>query len=173
MGEMRRAMKALLIVALLVITAGQARAEDAAMDDSRYKSVTIRGRLTEPHTGEPMVGAMVRFVSTEEGGGSAEGKTNAKGEFIVENLGFTTYAVEIETASGEHIRGINELPIEEGKSVEVIMKISDRVVSTTSLENEPGRFVALVRKEGVNWRRFWSELGIFLGGAVALGAAGG
>lgn len=162
----------LLAVALLLLVSAPAGPRGAGSDDTRYKTVTIRGRLTEPGNGAPMAGAIVRFVSTEEGGGSSEGKTNQKGEFIVENLGFSVYAVEIETAEGEHIRGINELPIEEGKPIEVIMKISERVVSTTSLENEPGRFVALVKKEGVNWRRFWSEFGIFMGAAVGLAAVG-
>lgn len=165
----KAALRALMIVTLLGATAAPVRA--AASDDTRFTTVTLRGRLTDPETGRPMVGAMVRFTSIEAGGQRAEGVTNAEGQFAVEGLPYSIYTMEIETAEGEFIYGINTLPVTKDKPVEVVMKISDRVRSTTTLENKPARFFAAVQEEPSKWRRFWAEFGIFLGAAIGVGAA--
>lgn len=139
---------------------------------SRYVTTSIRGKLSDPDTQKPMVGATVRFVSTEEAGSSAEAVTDEQGEFSVTGLGYSDYAVEIETAQGEHIKGINTLPLSPDRPVEVVMKISDRVPSKTLLTNRPERFLVIVEKgSGVNWRRFWTGFAIFFGVAAPAGAA--
>ncbi len=163
----------MIVLALGLLAPLAATTGLAAPDDARYVSVTIHGKLTDPETGSPMVGAIVSFVATEEEGRKETGTTDAEGNFEVSGLTYGDYAVEIETAEGEHIRGINAFPVTGDKPVEVILKISNRLKSSTSLQNQPERFMALVtRDQGVsNWKRFWRELAGFFGSAAALGLA--
>jgi len=83
-------------------------------------------------------------------------------------LGFGNYVVEIETAEGETIHGINALPIEEGKPLVLDLKLSNRVRSSTSLENEPDRFMAVVAKDKKKKGKFWKQFGIFFGIAIVI-----
>ena len=72
---------------------------------------------------------------------------------------------------GDRIQGINALPIEEGKPVEIVLKISDRINSRTALVNEPDYFAGVVRRERNAWKRFWREFGIFWAAAAGVAAA--
>ena len=142
----------------------------AAEEDTRYQTVTIRGKLTDPSADVPMAGATVRFTSTGEGGNWVEAVTNDKGEFVLEGLSFATYAVEITTREGESIKAINSVPISKD-TVSVTLRLSERIASTTTLENDPARFAAAVEVKGVNWKRFWKQFAIFFGVAAGVGAA--
>lgn len=142
----------------------------AAEGDKRYVTTTLRGKLTDPESDKPLAGAILRFVSTQEDF-SREVTTDDKGRFVVEGLIYSTYQIDIETAEGEKIRGVNALPIGDDKTVEVTLKISDRVRSETKLDNEPDRFVSAVEVKRVRWKRFWKEFGVFWGAAVVAGAA--
>jgi len=142
-----------------------------AADDSRYARVTIKGSLTDPETGRPMVGAVVRFLLNSEEGTKFVGITDKDGKFFVPGMTFGDYVVDITTADGEIIRGVNELPVTPEAPVELLLKISRRVRSTTSVESKPERFVAVVQKEqGINWHRFWKEFAVFFGAAAGAGA---
>jgi carboxypeptidase family protein len=159
---------AILAASLLLALAGASVA--AAAEDTRYRSVTLRGRLTEPATGEPMVGATIKFTPEESGGSTVQAVTDKQGNFVLQGLGYGSYSVEIDTADGEQIRGISSFPVKAG-TVEVVLKLSDRIASSTKLENRPERFVAVVERKGVDWRRFWKQFAIFFGIAAGLGVA--
>lgn len=118
----------------------------AAADDSRYATVTIRGSLSDPETGRPMPGAVVRFISTAEDGTKFVGITDEKGAFFVPGLQFGVYVVNITTADGEVISGVNELPVTPEAAVGVLMKISKRIRSRTLVDNRPQRFVAVIQR---------------------------
>jgi len=143
-----------------------------AADESRYATITITGRLTDPETGKPMVGAVVHFVSTAEEGQKFSGSTDQEGNFSISGLGFGDYAVDITTSEGEVIRGVNAVPVTENAPVEILLKISKRVRTTTSVENRPERFVAAISQETppVNWKRFWKEFAAFFGLTAATAA---
>jgi hypothetical protein len=142
-----------------------------AAEEKQYAFTTIRGKLSNPETGNPMVSARLRFTPTDPDAPVVETETDENGNFEARGLGFGIYAVEIETADGEMIRGVSALPISEGKPVEVLLKLSDKVRSYTSIENSPDRFMAVVTRERKNWPRFWKQFGIFLGLTVATGLA--
>lgn len=142
-----------------------------AAEEKRYVTTTVRGTLTIPGTGKPMAGAVLRFVPTDPDLPRVEAVTDVDGRFAAEGLAYGIYAVEIETAAGQLIRGINALPIREGEPVEITLKLSDRVRSSTSVENQPEQFMAVVKKERKKWKRFWKEFAVFLGVAAASGAA--
>ena len=142
----------------------------AAAEDTRYQTVTIRGKLTDPSTDVVMSGATVRFTSTDEGGNWVEAVTNDKGEFVLEGLLFATYAVEITTRERESIKAINSVPVSKD-TVSVTLRLTERLASTTTLENDPARFAAAVEVKGVNWKRFWKQFAIFFGVAAGVGAA--
>ena len=55
--------------------------------------------------------------------------------------------------------------------MEVLLELSDKVRSSTSIENQPDRFAAIVAREKKNWARLWKQLGIFLGLAIASAVA--
>ncbi len=159
-------------VCLLVASAATAppSAREETPEDTRYMTVTLRGKLNDPATSQPMEGALVRFTSTAESGGWVEARTDAKGEFVLEGLTFGDYAVEITTSTGEKIRGINSFPVGKDK-IQVTLKITERVASTTTVQNEPVRFAAVVEVSRTDWKRFWREFGIFFGIAIGAGAA--
>lgn len=142
-----------------------------AAERKSYMTTTIRGSLTYPGSGEPMSGATIRFTPTEPGRSRASATTDGQGDFVVSGLGFGTFAVEIETPEGETIRGINALPIEENRPVVLELKLSDRLRSSTSLENQPERFMAVVATEPTKTGRFWKQFAIFWGIAIASGVA--
>jgi len=157
-----------LLIAGLLVSAAQPL---FAVDDSRYAQITIKGSLTDPETGKPMVGAVVRFVSTAEEGSKFVGISDQGGKFFMPGLTFGDYVVDITTADGEVIRGINTIPLSADAPVEIVLKISKRVRSTTSVENRPERFVAVVQKgPEINWPRFWKEFAVFFGVAAGAGA---
>jgi hypothetical protein len=159
------------IVILGLLAPAVASSIVTAADESRYVSVTIRGKLTDPETGQAMAGAAVRFVSTAEEGRKHLAITDQEGQFFVSGLTYGDYAVEIETATGERIHGINAFPVSADAPIEVLLKISKRVRSTTSVENRPERFVAVIEApERINWRRFWKEFATFFGVAAGVGA---
>ena len=143
-----------------------------AADESRYATITITGRLTDPETGKPMVGAVVQFVSTAEEGQKLAGSTDQQGNFTISGLTFGGYVVNITTADGEVIRGVNTVPVSENGPVGILLKISKRARTTTSVENRPERFVAAITEEAppVNWKRFWREFAAFFGVAAGMGA---
>lgn len=160
----------LLAAGALLIALGAVGTASFADDDlDRYMSTTIRGTLTDPRTDQPMSGATVRLISTGEEGYIREGSTDATGAFEITGLKFAEYVMEIETADGDRIQGINALPIEEGKPVEIVLKISDRIASETALVNEPNYFAGVVRRERNAWKRFWREFAIFWGAAAGVG----
>jgi len=133
-----------------------------------YVQTNINGRLTHPKSGKPMAGAMIRFTPVDPELARASSVTEDDGSFVVSGLGFGNYVVEIETAEGEKIRGINALPIEEGKPLVLDLKLSDRLRSSTSIENEPDRFMAVVAQEKKKTGKFWKQFGIFLGLAIVI-----
>jgi len=165
------AIATLALGALLIIWAASAmpaRADEARDFEHRYQSVTIKGRLAGPKRGMDVGGALIRFTPEPEGP-AVEALTDDQGRFTVAGLGFGSYAVEIKTANGETIRGINTFPVGETGSAEISLKMSDRIVSETRLENTPDRFVAVIVKQPVKWKRFWREFGIYFGSAIAAG----
>ena len=142
----------------------------AEADEGRYVSVTIRGRLTDPETESPMAGAVLRFISTAEDGRKVMGITDGEGRFEVMGLTYGSYVMEIETAEGEQIRGVNAVNVQD-QPVEITLKISDRVKSSTSVDSRPDRFFVVVEKKGPKWNRFWREFAGFFGVAAGLGVA--
>jgi len=159
------------IACLAFFVLGLAAAAASAQEDLRYVTTTIRGQLTDPATGRPFSGATIRFEPLDPDSMPAEAVTNVRGEFAVTGLTFGQYAVKIETEDGERIWGINALPVTQGEPVEIILKISNKVDSTTSVENQPERFAAVVEKRQVRWKRFWKEFAAFWGAAAVVGAA--
>jgi hypothetical protein len=139
--------------------------------DSRYVTTTLRGKLTDPDKGKPLAGAKLRFTSVDDPDLNRETVTEADGAFEIAGLTYSSYIIEIETAEGEVIRGVNALRVGEAEKLEISLKISDHVQSETTLENRPDRFVSAVKVEKVKWRRFWREFGIFWGAAAVAGAA--
>jgi hypothetical protein len=135
-----------------------------ASEDTRYVTTNLKGKLSYPETGKPMVGAVLRFTPVD--GTPSEATTDANGEFLMTGLTYSVYAVEIETASGENIQGVNALEFPEGETVTVTLKISDRIQSTTKLANEPDRFAAVVTKEKFKGKKFWTQFAAFVGVAI-------
>jgi hypothetical protein len=160
---------AVLLGIVLVCSAAVAFAADPA-DDTRYLRTSLRGALTDPATKTPMAGATIRLVSQAPDGATYDATTGPNGEFAFEQLPYGDYAVEIETAQGEKIYGVNAFEINKAR-IQVQMKVSERIDSSTAVANVPTRFVATVKKEPANWKRFWRELAIFLGVSAGLGAA--
>jgi len=156
-----------LIVGVVVV--GSALTPAKAAEGKQYMTTTIRGRLTYPDSGQPMVGATLRFTPTDPSLPVVSALTDEEGAFAAEGLGFGIYAVELETETGEVIRGINAFSVQEGKT-EVVFKFSDRVRSSTRLENEPERFMAAVDVQPRKWKKFWKEFALFFGIAAASGA---
>ncbi len=157
----------LLLCAAFAALAGTATlAQDA---DNRYVTTTLRGKLTDPETDRPLQGAILRFTGTE--GGVTEATTDDEGRFELSGLLFGLYQVEIVTAEGESIKGVNAFPVRENETVELTLRISDRIASETTLTNAPDRFVSVVEKKRVGWKRFWREFALFWGIAAAGGAA--
>ena len=48
------------------------------------------------------------------------------------------------------------------------LKLSDRVRSSTNLENQPDRFAAMVAKDEKKTGKFWKQFGIFFGIAIVI-----
>jgi hypothetical protein len=118
-----------------------------------------------------MAGATVRLIALGTEGFLKESVTDAEGRFELSGLPYDEYAIEIETAAGEKIRGINALPVTKDEPVEIVLQVSDRVRSETSVLNQPDYFVGVVKREPKRWRRFWREFAIFWGAAVVTGVA--
>lgn len=159
----------ILGLATLLLMSIAAPASHAAT--KQYITTTIRGTLTDPANGKPIAGALFRFTPTDPENAVVEAVTDLEGRFEARGLGFGFYAIEIQTAAGEIIRGINELPIRAGKPIELELTLSDRVRSSTDLINQPQRFAAVVQRVPGKWKRFWKQFGIFAGLAAGSGAA--
>lgn len=159
----------LAALSLCVFLVGAAILPDAvAAAKKNYVETRIHGRLTYPGSGKPMAGALIRFTPVDPDLARASSITEDDGSFVVSGLGFGNYVVEIETAEGETIHGINALPIEEGKPLVLDLKLSDRIVSSTNLENAPDRFMAVVAKDKKKKGKFWKQFGIFFGMAIVI-----
>jgi hypothetical protein len=136
----------------------------------QYVTTTLRGQLTETK-GRPVPGATLRFMPEDPQASVIEATTDQNGAFEASGLVYTNYSIEIETADGELIKGLNEVPIREGDKTEIILTVSPRLESSTSLTNQPQRFVAAVEKTPKKWKKFWKQLAIYLGVTAAVGAA--
>ena len=164
MTRTRPVLTRVLGVTIGILILGAILPSTLAADDTRYVTTNLRGKLSYPETGKPMVGAVLRFTPVD--GMPSEATTDANGEFLVTGLTYSVYAVEIETATGENIQGVNALEFPEGETVTVTLKISDRIQSTTKLANEPDRFAAVVTKEKFKGKRFWTQFAAFFGVAI-------
>ena len=158
------AMSALL---LALVAGGVSQAQS---EDSRYYRTSFRGKLTEPGSKKPLSGAEVTLTSVQTGD-SFTSQTEPDGSFSFEGLSYGSYTIEIMTADGERIQGVNAIPISDDEAVEIILRISDRLESETMLDSRPDRFVSAVQRERPKWKRFWKEFAIFFGIAAAGGAA--
>ncbi len=163
--QMRRPAAGLLLFGLLAVATSSAFAQQ-----KQYATTTLRGRLTEAK-GKPVAGAILRFTPVDPQAAVVEATTDVAGAFKLTGLMFTSYTIEIETASGEIIKGLNEVPFGKDEGIELELTMSPRVVSSTNLENEPQRFVVAVDKKKGKWKRFWKQFGIYLGVTAAVGAA--
>ncbi len=164
--RMRRPVAGLLLLGLLAVTVPSVFAQQ-----KQYVTTTLRGRLTEAK-GKPVAGAILRFTPVDASQATVvDAMTDVAGAFEASGLVFTNYVIEIETASGETIKGLNELPLREDERLEVELTVSPRVVSSTNLENQPQRFVAVVDKKKGKWKRFWKQFAIYIGVAAAAGTA--
>ena len=166
--SMRRIRRLLALGAVLLSGAVPTLAEETP--SSRYMLTTIRGTLIDTAAKQPMVGAKVRFASSEEGGGTFEGTTDERGAFVVEGLPFAVYDVDVVTADGEEIQGLSQVPVKGDGPARVVMKISKRLPSKTVMENQPQRFLVVVQNKN-DWPRFWKEFAVFFGFAATGGAA--
>jgi len=156
-------------LSLCIFLVGAGIMPDAvAAEKKNYIETKIHGKLLYPGSGEPMAGAMIRFTPVDPDLARASATTEDDGSFVVTGLGYGSYVVEIETAEGETIHGINALPIEEGKPLVLDLKLSDRVRSSTNLENQPDRFAAMVAKDEKKTGKFWKQFGIFFGIAIVI-----
>jgi hypothetical protein len=160
-----------LLLSVFMAAGAPVRPAVAATEDSRYVSNTIRGKLFDPDTGHPMAGATLRFQPIEEGADQREAVTAEDGSYKVEGLGFGRYVLEIVTADGEVIRGVNPIVVDENKKYEVTLKISKRYRSETSVDLDRQRFAVAVNETPFNWKRFWTEFAIFFGAAAAVAVA--
>ena len=163
--QMRRFTAGLLLFALVTVPSSSAFAQT-----KQYVTTTLRGTLTETK-GKPVAGATLRFMPEDPQAAVIEATTDGSGAFEATGLVFTNYSIEIETASGEIIKGLNEVPIREGDKFEVILTVSPRLESETSMTNQPQRFVAAVNKTPKKWKKFWKQLAIYLGVVAAVGVA--
>lgn len=171
MTRRKRSAGGLLLLAMLLAAGTPVRPVLAAGEETRYMSNTIRGKLFDPDTGKPMAGATLRFQPLDEGAEQREGVTAEDGSYKVEGLGFGKYALEIVTADGEVIRGVNPIAIDENKKVEVDLKISKTSRAETSVEMDKQRFAVAVNDKPFKWKRFWTEFAIFFGAAAAVAVA--
>jgi len=161
----------MVMVGLGILLVGLALAPSASAVEKQYVTTTIRGTLANPSNSEPIVGARVSFTPTTPDLPRVEAVTDSRGQFVAEGLGFGMYAVVIQTVEGETIRGINQLPVRYEEVAEVELTLSDRIRSSTSLHNQPERFLVVVDKEKRGMKRFWREFGIYLALAAGSGAA--
>jgi len=161
----RRWTACLVLFGLLSVSASTALAQQ-----KQYVTTTLRGQLTETK-GKPVPGATLRFTPEDAQAALVEATTDQNGAFEATGLVFTNYSVEIETADGEIIKGLNSVPIREGDKTEIILTVSPRLESSTSLTNQPQRFVAAVEKTPKKWKKFWKQLAIYLGVTAAVGVA--
>jgi len=157
---------ALLAVIFIGIAVATPLAEAAKKS---YVSTTIRGTLSHPNTGRPLVGAVVTFTPEDSKLIVVRATTDENGAFEAAGLDFGRYNVEILTAEGETIRGINALPVSE-KTVGVTLKISERVQSDTDVDNQPEQIAIIVDKQKTKWKRFWKQFGIYVGAVAVTGA---
>lgn len=135
--------------------------------EKQYVTTTLRGRLTETK-GKPVVGATLRFTPDQGQAPAVEVTTDVAGAFEAVGLIYANYSIEITTALGEVIKGLNELPIRKDERVEYLLTISPRIASSTSLTNQPQRFVAAVTKPKGKWKKFWKQFAIYMGVTAAV-----
>lgn len=123
-STMLRIPAAVWMLGLLILSVSAPPA--LAAEAKQYAFTTIRGKLSHPETGAPMVSALLRFTPTDPDAPVVEAQTDSNGEFEARGLGFGVHALEIETADGETIRAVNALPFHEGEPVEVLLVLSDQ-----------------------------------------------
>lgn len=162
---MRKLTASLVLFVLLALSASSAFAQQ-----KQYVTTTLRGRLTEAK-GKPVAGATLRFTPEDPQASVVSATTDESGAFEAAGLVFTNYSIEIMTATGETIKGLNQVPIREGDKFEVTLVMSPRFESSTSMTNQPQRFVGVVKKEPRKWKRFWKQFAIYLGVTAAIGVA--
>lgn len=151
-----------LMIGWLILAGSIASVQAGDVTGKVYQLTNFRGRLLDPETEAPMVGATLYFVETATEGGRWKAVTDEEGRFELTGLPFGTYVVEIKTANGERIYGVNALPMEEGgKGYEVQLRISDRIRSDTGMENSATRFAVWVKVEPRKKKRFWGEFAGF------------
>jgi len=158
------------MLALVLCALALAALPALAQEDGRYATTTLRGKLAEGK-GRPLAGALVRFV-TVPGGQEFTTVTDGQGRFVLKGLPYSNYAVDLTTAEGERIYGVNDIPISKDQ-VNVTMSISPRRQSDTTLGNDSSRFFVVVDQKKSKWKRFWKQFGIFFGVAAAGAVAAG
>ncbi|MCP3981821.1 MAG: carboxypeptidase regulatory-like domain-containing protein [bacterium] len=158
-----------LIAGLLVLWLVTSAASIVFAQQKQYVTTTLRGRLTEAK-GKPVAGALLRFTPEDPTASVVEAETDVAGAFEASGLVFTNYDIEIVAPNGDVIRGVNQLPVTEDGRAEYELVVSPRVVSETTLQNQPQRVVAVVSVERGKWKKFWAQFGIYVGAAAAVGA---
>lgn len=135
----------------------------------QYRSTTYSGVLLYPKSGDPLAGARVRMKTGD--GQRFEAQTDNAGNFEIAGMPFGNYTLEIRTAAGELIQAVNTVRLEGTDTVKIRFRISDRITSSTIIENQPDRYVVATTVPEWNKKRFWREFGIFMLLAGSAGAA--
>jgi hypothetical protein len=133
----------------------------------QYAYLLVQGTITDPSTGKPLPGAIVRMSS--ENSGSFEDVTDEKGVFVFEKLPLGTFDMSVTRSDGEVVRWIQ--PIDRDLSNLHRFRVGfgrgeEQRISRIEANEEGATIVA--EAPPVRWKRFWRQFGVFLGCAALL-----
>jgi hypothetical protein len=94
----------------------------------------IKGRIIDNETKSPVEDAVVKLLGTEKRIAS-----DSKGEFIFNNLNYSTYQVEISSIGYKPVTK-SDLVITSGKPLDIVIELVPTVISTDVIEVEANYF---------------------------------
>ena len=94
----------------------------------------IKGRILDNETKSPVEDAVVKLLGTEKRIAS-----DSKGEFIFNNLDYTTYRVEVSSIGYKPVTK-SDLVITSGKPLDIVIELVPSVIMTKEIEVEANYF---------------------------------
>jgi len=153
-----------LLSLVLLAFAGPAR----AAEPKNYAYLFLQGKVSNPSGSRPgLEGARVHVVGADSR--SFEALTDPEGVFRFERLPVQRYTLTVTAADGQVIQSFDEM--DGGDPARHRLEVRMGTPPGRSAELTPAgpeRLDVTFSERTTDWKRFWTQFGIFLGAAVVL-----
>ena len=159
----RQLVHGLLTLAVGLVLAAGASTPCAGGEARDYAYLFLQGKITAGKDAGPVNGARVRLLADSR---YYEATTDRRGVFVFEHLPVKKFQLEVITPDGRVIRQIEQVDMQDPARSRLRIQLGKESRTTPMIDVADGEMQVEIPAKKPRWKRFWTQLGIFIGVAV-------